>query len=60
MSIPYLNKFERTTGGKDKEKAKHIGKTEHAQASRNALQQYLVELIRAVVSCIQRYSWKPS
>nr|AEG78581.1 SPO14 [Cryptococcus gattii] len=49
MSIPYLNKFERTTGGKDKEKAKHIGKTEHAQASRNALQQYLVELIRAVI-----------
>nr|AAN75150.2 SPO14 [Cryptococcus neoformans var. grubii] len=49
MSIPYLNKFERTPGGKDKEKAKHIGKAEHAQASRSALQQYLVELIRAVI-----------
>ncbi|KAL0243438.1 hypothetical protein I308_105404 [Cryptococcus tetragattii IND107] len=49
MSIPYLNKFERTPGGKDKEKVKHIGKAEHAQASRDALQQYLVELIRAVI-----------
>nr|AAN75609.2 SPO14 [Cryptococcus neoformans var. neoformans] len=48
-SIPYLNKFERTSGGKDKEKTKHIDKAEHAQASRNALQQYLVELIRAVI-----------
>ncbi|AAW43231.2 conserved hypothetical protein [Cryptococcus deneoformans JEC21] len=49
MSIPYLNKFERTSGGKDKEKLKHIGKAEYAQASRDALQQYLVELIRAVI-----------
>lgn len=55
MSIPYLNKFERTSGGKDKEKVRHIGKAEYAQASRDALQQYLVELIRAVVSCVQRH-----
>lgn len=60
MSIPYLNKFERTSGGKDKEKVKHIGKAEHAQASRDALQQYLVELIRAVVSYIQRHLWNPA
>nr|XP_031859677.1 uncharacterized protein CI109_004952 [Kwoniella shandongensis]KAA5526749.1 hypothetical protein CI109_004952 [Kwoniella shandongensis] len=48
MSIPYLNKL----GGnqaKDKEKQKPVGKAEYAQASRDALQQYLVELIRAVI-----------
>lgn len=42
IGIPYLKKL-----GGDKKPA---GKMEYAQASRDALQQYLVELIRAVVS----------
>lgn len=44
--IPYLKKL----GGRDQSKEKPVGKAEYAQASRNALQQYLVDLIRAVVS----------
>lgn len=46
MSIPYLNKF----GGQQQGEKKPAGKSEYAQASRDALQNYLVELIRAVVS----------
>ena len=46
MSIPYLNKLGGQNGGKEKP----VGKNEYAQASRDALQHYLVELIRAVVS----------
>ncbi|WVR06183.1 hypothetical protein IAU60_003213 [Kwoniella sp. DSM 27419] len=45
MSIPYLKKLQ--TQGKDQQKP--VGKAEYAQASRDALQQYLVELIRAVI-----------
>nr|XP_019045930.1 phospholipase D [Kwoniella bestiolae CBS 10118]OCF24860.1 phospholipase D [Kwoniella bestiolae CBS 10118] len=43
MSIPYLNKLGNQQGGQA------VGKAEYAQASRDALQQYLVELIRAVI-----------
>lgn len=46
MSIPYLNRI----AGREGNKEKPVGKAEYAQASRDALQQYLVELIRAVVS----------
>jgi phospholipase D1/2 len=46
MSIPYLNRI----AGREGHKEKPVGKAEYAQASRDALQQYLVELIRAVVS----------
>ena len=45
MSIPYLKKF-----GGPQGKEKPVGKSEYAQASRDALQSYLVDLIRAVVS----------
>ncbi|ORY27900.1 putative phospholipase D [Naematelia encephala] len=44
MSIPYVKKFANQSG-----KEKPIGKAEYAQAGRDALQQYLVELIRAVI-----------
>lgn len=47
ISIPYLKKF-----GGPQGKEKPVGKNEYAQASRDALQNYLVELIRAVVSFI--------
>nr|XP_019012545.1 phospholipase D [Kwoniella pini CBS 10737]OCF51326.1 phospholipase D [Kwoniella pini CBS 10737] len=60
MSIPYLNKIagnQQSQGkgqlnGNEKEREKPnkpVGKAEYAQASRDALQQYLVELIRAVI-----------
>lgn len=49
MSIPYLNKFGGNNDRPQGEK-KPVGKHEYAQASRDALQKYLVELIRAVVS----------
>ncbi|WVQ80598.1 hypothetical protein IAT38_002703 [Cryptococcus sp. DSM 104549] len=45
MSIPYLKKL----GGNSEKQPKPVGKAEYAQASRDALQQYLVELIRAVI-----------
>jgi len=45
MSIPYLNKL-----GNQQGREKPMSKSEYAQASRDALQNYLVELIRAVVS----------
>ena len=45
MSIPYLNKL-----GNQQGREKPVSKSEYAQASRDALQNYLVELIRAVVS----------
>jgi hypothetical protein len=46
IGIPYLNKV----SGRDKTKEKPSGKAEYAQAGREACQQYLVDLIRAVVS----------
>lgn len=49
ISIPYLNRI----GGRearDKPRAKDNGRAEYAENSRSALQRYLVELIRAVVS----------
>nr|XP_018262600.1 phospholipase D [Kwoniella dejecticola CBS 10117]OBR84758.1 phospholipase D [Kwoniella dejecticola CBS 10117] len=63
MSIPYLNKLggnqqssasqgknQGSTNEKERDKPhKPVGKAEYAQASRDALQQYLVELIRAVI-----------
>ncbi|WRT67553.1 uncharacterized protein IL334_004525 [Kwoniella shivajii] len=49
MSIPYLNKVRGQGKGGDKEKQKPVGKAEYAQASRDALQRYLVDLIRAVI-----------
>jgi hypothetical protein len=48
MSIPYLNRI----AGRDGAKEKPVGKAEYAQASRDALQEYLVELIRAVVGSL--------
>lgn len=51
MSIPYLKKF----GGPQGEK-KPVGKDQYAQASRDALQSYLVDLIRAVVSRVSHAS----
>ena len=48
MSIPYLNKLSGQQGGREKP----MSKSEYAQASRDALQHYLVELIRAVVSAV--------
>lgn len=49
ISIPYLKSL-RGNQGKDKEKPATKG--DYAQASRDALQKYLVELIRAVVSLL--------
>jgi phospholipase D1/2 len=49
ISIPYLKQL-RGSQGKDKEKP--VSKGDYAQASRDALQNYLVELIRAVVSVL--------
>ncbi|WWC88903.1 uncharacterized protein L201_003818 [Kwoniella dendrophila CBS 6074] len=59
MSIPYLNKLggqqgqgRNSSSNKPDEREKPhkpVGKAEYAQASRDALQQYLVELIRAVI-----------
>jgi phospholipase D1/2 len=45
MSIPYLKSLR----GNQTNKEKHMNKADYAQASRDALQKYLVELIRAVV-----------
>lgn len=50
--IPYLKKLT----GRDGSKEKPVGKQEYAQASRTALQNYLVALIRAVVSLSVRTS----
>ncbi|WWD04615.1 hypothetical protein V865_002686 [Kwoniella europaea PYCC6329] len=49
MSIPYLNKLAPSTSNEKEKPHKPVGKAEYAQASRDALQQYLVELIRAVI-----------
>jgi phospholipase D1/2 len=46
MSIPYLKSLR----GNQSNKEKNMNKADYAQASRDALQNYLVELIRAVVS----------
>ena len=45
MSIPYLKSLR----GNQTNKEKNMSKADYAQASRDALQKYLVELIRAVV-----------
>lgn len=45
MSIPYLKSLR----GNQTNKEKNMNKADYAQASRDALQKYLVELIRAVV-----------
>ncbi|EIW66666.1 hypothetical protein TREMEDRAFT_34686 [Tremella mesenterica DSM 1558] len=45
MSIPYLNRL----GWEKSEKGEKWGRAEYAEASRGALQKYLVELIRAVI-----------
>lgn len=45
MSIPYLKSLR----GNQTNKEKNMNKADYAQASRDALQNYLVELIRAVV-----------
>lgn len=45
ISIPYFKTLQRNQG-----KEKPQNKADYAQASRDALQNYLVELIRAVVS----------
>lgn len=45
MSIPYLKSLR----GNQSNKEKNMSKADYAQASRDALQNYLVELIRAVV-----------
>ena len=52
IGIPYLKKL----GGRDGAREKAMGKVEYAQASRDALQHYLVGLIRAVVSKVIRTS----
>ncbi|ODN95881.1 phospholipase D [Cryptococcus wingfieldii CBS 7118] len=63
MSVPFFNKFDKQAHGKEKEReskeaketkeqmkiSKNMGKAEYAQASRDALQRYLVDLIRAVI-----------
>jgi len=50
MSIPYLKSLR----GNQTNKEKNMNKADYAQASRDALQKYLVELIRAVVRPLLR------
>ncbi|OCF40014.1 phospholipase D [Kwoniella heveanensis CBS 569] len=50
MSELFLASAEGVSADKDRDRSRHRpGKAEYAQASRDALQQYLVELIRAVI-----------
>lgn len=48
MTIPYLKNMQ----GRRGEENKGMSKAEFAQAGRDALQRYLVELIRSVVSAL--------
>lgn len=53
ISIPYIKSLQRG-GGQGKEKPS--SKADYAQASRDALQHYLVELIRAVVGLLSSFN----